>query len=1437
MKPRRSRDKPRRHRQARRKRNSTSRSVSRERSRSISVSSVNSNRRNSRKRTLTPPLYRHKSRRDASYRLNSRDRSRLRSNTDLQLRSQDRQTSESHSRRSILDNTLDTILTRLDAIENNSIGVSSKGRTVSGVPERTPTQIITDALQSIIPSRSQNYYISNFDPSIHDIDTWCEEVDRAQLANQWGDCECLSRVANCLKGDAKTWLNEWVTCDRTWSSFKREFKPLCSKNLDYARILFETMCTNSDKFLSYSEYARRTILRLRIVKGLSEELMTLIVIRGINDAHIRAAAANANLSPDTIVPFLSIYQKPKHDKVHTKGQNQPLNGKTRFTESHIRNKRQIKCFTCNQTGHKSFSCPKNTNSNMPVNESFDANKTCTFCKKSGHLENSCFAKARSQPQKRNVNLCKDYNLDRNRNRDITTAVVQGIPIDVLIDSGALGVSLISSDVLKYFSHCLKPIKCTLKGLSDHEISASSYVTLTIEFSDISIEADLVVVPAPCISTSIIVGTDVLNREGITYVRTRDRQYITHTPTLVANVNTVGDSNLQEIRTPLEGMERNRLLEVINDFSKYFISGTATTTVTTGEMHINLTSDVPIVYRPYKLSLTEKLKVRDIIDDLLSKGIIRESESEYSSPIILVKKKDGSDRMCVDYRALNRITVKDRYPLPLIDDHIDRLGDKRVKRFSSLDMATGFHQIRVSESSIPKTAFVTPDGHYEYVKMPYGLCNSPIVYQRLINKTLRKHIDAGNVLVYIDDVLLMSRTVSEGIELLRDVLKTLTTAGFSINLRKCVFLTTEIEYLGRVISEGHVKPSPTKVKALVDSPVPQNVKQVRQFLGLAGYFRRYIKGFATITRCISMLTKQGVAFRWGPEQEAVRQEIITRLTTEPILAIFDPSLPTEVHTDASSIGYGAVLMQTHENSSKKVVSYFSKVTQGAESRYHSYELETLAVVRALQNFRHYLIGIKFKILTDCNALKATERKKDLLPRVARWWVYLQDFNFEIEYRKGSMMSHADYLSRNPPFEVNTITRPRNWAQIAQKADDETRQLVQRLNDGSLDSDRYIFRNDILYYKYKPLGEESRLLCFIPKGHRLSLLRVFHDEHNHIDFDKTLDLILKHFWFPGLRPFVKKYISHCLVCISKKRVPRAPLQNITSWQKPEIPFSTVHLDTLGPLPESHGYKFVLLIVDAFSKFVLLYPMYRQDVGELLKTVTNSISLFGVPKLFVTDKGRMFESSDFTKFLNDMGSTIHYITPEMHHANGQVERYARTVLNMLRIEVNHKSAAWSETLWKLQLTLNITKHKTTQMSALNLLIGTEATTPIIRSLVRDVAIESSTNREGQRELHRQRASELLERNKAAQDTYVNRHRRPPKAYNVDDLVFVIKCSQATGKLDPGMRGPYRVVRTLPGGRYELRLLSGAFGKTTQAAAQHMVPWRGEWCPETCAAFFECE
>ncbi|CAG4988445.1 unnamed protein product [Colias eurytheme] len=288
------------------------------------------------------------------------------------------------------------------------------------------------------------------------------------------------------------------------------------------------------------------------------------------------------------------------------------------------------------------------------------------------------------------------------------------------------------------------------------------------------------------------------------------------------------------------------------------------------------------------------------------------------------------------------------------------------------MESGFHQIPIEINSIEKTAFVTPDGQFEYLTMPFGLCNAPAVYQRAINTALEDYKDSI-ALIYMDDVLIPSETEEAGLNYLDLVLKKLYDAGFSINISKCKFLKNSVEYLGNIISNGEVKPSPNKTKALKNTQPPTCVKQLRQFNGLASYFRRFIPKFSEKMAPLYQLTKKDIPWKWTKEHEDVRQEIITYLTSEPVLSIFQNDLPIEVHTDASSLGYGAMLIQI-ENNRRKVIGYFSLRTTDPESKYHSYELETLAVVKALKHFRHFLFGRQFTVVTDCNALKASRTKR-------------------------------------------------------------------------------------------------------------------------------------------------------------------------------------------------------------------------------------------------------------------------------------------------------------------------------------------------------------------------------------------------------------------------------------------------------------------------------
>jgi hypothetical protein len=545
-------------------------------------------------------------------------------------------------------------------------------------------------------------------------------------------------------------------------------------------------------------------------------------------------------------------------------------------------------------------------------------------------------------------------------------------------------------------------------------------------------------------------------------------------------------------------------------------------------------------------------------------------------------------MCVDYRELNSHTIKDRYPLPLIDDQLDRLG--KGKFFTSLDLASGFYQISISDESIEKTSFITPDGHYDYLRMPFGLANAPAVFQRALLNALGALKDSIAV-VYLNDILIPSATVGEGLEFLQLILEALKVAGFSLNISKCKFLQSSVKYLGREISSEGIRPDADKVRALVSSPTPTNPKQVRQFMGLAGYFRKFVPNFASATSCITKLTKLDEPFRWGAEQDKAREYVVTHLTSRPLLAIYDPTLPTELHTDASAVGYGGILIQKCDGQTR-VIAYFSKRTTQTEAKYHSYELETLAIVNSLKFFRVYLLGIEFVIVTDCNAVKSTANKKTLLPRVARWGSYMQDFNFTLEYRKGSSLSHVDFLSRNP-VSVRRVAH-NDWLRAAQRGNEEVQRLLSSLRDGKLDPKQYVEKDGMLLHQELNSDGTNTLRWFVPRQSRLGLLRIFHDEQCHIGTEKTLESIRQHFWFPRMRNFVKNYVKHCLPCAVKK-TRTGPLQGyIGPLPKPDEPLHTVHADCLGPLtPTVDGHKHVLVFIDAF---VYYYQKKRENTYKI-------------------------------------------------------------------------------------------------------------------------------------------------------------------------------------------------------------------------------------------------
>ena len=411
--------------------------------------------------------------------------------------------------------------------------------------------------------------------------------------------------------------------------------------------------------------------------------------------------------------------------------------------------------------------------------------------------------------------------------------------------------------------------------------------------------------------------------------------------------------------------------------------------------------------PYKLGPNEQDELESQIKDLVAQGFIRPSVSPYGAPVLFVPKKDGRWRMCIDYRALNKQTIKDRFPLPRIDSLLDRLGSARV--FSKLDLTSGYHQIAVKEEHIHKTAFRTQLGQWEFIVMPFGLCNAPATFQRLINKIFTKEI-GDFVCVYLDDILIFSHSIEEHLEHLRHVLTRLRESKLYAKLHKCEFLKDKVDYLGFEISTQGIHASPEKVKAVVEWPRPENVHDVRSFLGLASYYRKFIRGFSEIARPLTDLTKASKTWDWKEPQNSAFLRLKVALATAPVLLLPNFEKQFIVTTDASDAAVGAILEQDHGRGLQPI-AFASRKLNGTEMRYSAYERELLGIVWALGRWRHYLEQSPHKtiIQTDHAPLKFLPNQKSVNTRIWKWANILQGYDLELRHNPGKT-NPADSLSR-------------------------------------------------------------------------------------------------------------------------------------------------------------------------------------------------------------------------------------------------------------------------------------------------------------------------------------------------------------------------------------------------------------------------------------------
>lgn len=776
---------------------------------------------------------------------------------------------------------------------------------------------------------------------------------------------------------------------------------------------------------------------------------------------------------------------------------------------------------------------------------------------------------------------------------------------------------------------------------------------------------------------------------------------------------------------------------------------------------------PVRRPPFHLKEEAELEVKKMLD----LGVIEPSNSPWASPVVLVRKKDGSLRYCIDYRRLNTVTQKDSYPLPRIDDSLDSLG--RAKYFSTLDLASGYWQIGLSEDAKQKSAFCTTGGLYQFKVMPFGLTNAPATFQRLMERVLGG-LQWQICLVYIDDIIIFSRTFEQHLESLDQVFERLEWAGLKLKPKKCHLFRKKVKYLGHEVSAEGIATDPEKTKAVREWPVPKTVAEVRSFLGLCSYYRRFVEEFATTAKPLTKLTEKSVPFVWKEAEQAAFDKLKHLLCTAPVLAFPDRDATFVLDTDASDVGIGAVLSQLVDGE-ERVIAYGSRVLTKQERRYCITRRELLAVVHFVKTYRHFLVGKEFKLRTDHASLRWIKSFKEPEGQLARWLETLDTYNMTLEHRPGKKHINADALSRGPCMQCSmdhegvrihsgrksradlaapvrtrgppstgaggqpgNLTLP-NWladtklspAELkqAQMADPDLSELYKWVQDGERpDFEKISHHGSILKFywgQYRSLKIVEGILIreldlpdltirrqfLIPPSLTKEVLLNCHDAltAGHFGQTKTLANVTRRFLWPGMRREVNLYVKSCDICARYKTHGKKGRAELKDYRV-GVPMERVCIDIAGAFPVSKsGNKYALIVTDWFTKYVEIYPMPNQEAATVAKTITREFfSRYGVPNSLHSDQGRNFEGHVFAEMCSLLGIQKTRTTPFRPQSDGQSERNIKTLIKMVAMTAEHQTE-WDEHLPFLSMAYRSTPHEGSGLTPNFMMYGRELAMPV--------------------------------------------------------------------------------------------------------------------------------
>ncbi|KAJ9546254.1 hypothetical protein OSB04_025961 [Centaurea solstitialis] len=1201
---------------------------------------------------------------------------------------------------------------------------------------------------------------------------WISEVEGAFLTSFCPAEVKVRYAANLLRGPAKDWwgvVNSSRTQEQigalTWEAFLEMFRAEFVPQIEVERLTTEflemeqtteSVTEITNKFLERALFCREFV---------QNERMKMYRYRNILRSDIREFVVMAHCDS-----FQQMFEKARTRELELERQGKKKRAErvqpqqqvvkkfktgiqkgdvkkdyprcSRCGKNHLGECRMGSgtCYKCGKPGHISRDCKVEP-------------KMCFKCFRPGHFANECPTAAVSTEISGSAPVkaleggpSKKVEAPRTRARvfqltaneakaepDVVTGIflVNSMPALVLFDTGA-SKSFVSLTFCKDFMNIKSKLESPLEvEIADEEFRLCKFIYKknVLEVEGVKFSIDLI--PIPMREIQVVAGMDWLRRNGANVDCENCRVVVRNLSG--GELTILGDASKRLPKVCSMAKARSYVLRGGTSYLVYLISDQ-------GESKKKTVEDVPVVSEfpdvfpedlpgipperqvefridlvpgaapvaktPYRLAPPEMQELSNQLEELLEKGFIRPSSSPWGAPILFVKKKDGTLRMCIDYRELNKLTVKNRYPLPRIDDLFNQL--QGAAWFSKIDLRSGYHQLKVREEDVHKTAFRTRYGHYEFVVMPFGLTNAPAAFMDLMNRVCRPLLDRS-VIVFIDDILIYSKTKEDHVEHLREVLEILRKEQLYAKFSKCDFWLQEVQFLGHLVNREGIKVDPAKVEAVMKWETPKSPTEIRSFLGLAGYYRRFIQDFSKVAVPLTKLTRKNVSFVWGEEQQSAFETLRQKLCEAPVLTLPEGVEDMTVYCDASYHGLGCVLMQRG-----KVISYASRQLKTHEVNYPTHDLELAAVVFALKLWRHYLYGVKCTIYTDHKSLRYFLDQPNLNMRQRRWLDVVKDYDCEILYHPGKANVVADALSRKTrhvllrvPLMRLTVTTSlfdliRQSQADAIKVENQKKERIKgQLPQLVTDSRGLLTRFGRVWV---PVAGEARQ-TLLDEAHRSKFS--IHPGATKMYRDLKTD-----YWWPGMKRDVARYVERCLTCLRVKAEHQRPHGKLQPLDIPVWKWEHITMDLITKLPRtSRSYDAIWVIVDRLTKSAHFIAIRESSSAEALADiyVKEIVATHGVPVTIISDRDVRFTSRFWGKFHEDLGTRLQFSTAFHPQTDGQSEITIQTLEDMLRACVLDFGGSWDTYLPLAEFSYNNSFHASIGMPPYEMLYGRRCRTPI--------------------------------------------------------------------------------------------------------------------------------